>query len=74
MLSVVRRILGYEMTVAEWIGTALLVGAPYGILGVLVTVLRPDHIAAADGGLKVFAVAGSLLFWPILLVTGVCIP
>ena len=72
MLSVVRRIMGYEMTVAEWIGTALILGAPYGVLGVLVAVLNPGHIAEADGLLKVLAFVGSVVFWPILFVTDVC--
>lgn len=73
MLSVVRRILGYEMTIAEWIGTALLLGAPYGVLGIVVAVLMPDHFANADGLPRVVAFVGSVAFWPALLVTDVCV-
>ncbi|MCV7130079.1 MULTISPECIES: hypothetical protein [Mycolicibacterium] len=72
MLSVVRRILGYEMTIAEWVGTALLLGAPYGVLGIVVAVLKPDHFANADGLPRVVAFVGSVAFWPVLLVTDVC--
>ncbi|PQP51169.1 hypothetical protein NWT09_01310 [Mycolicibacterium sp. jd] len=72
MLSVVRRILGYEMTIAEWVGTALLLGAPYGVLGIVVAVLQPDHFANADGLPRVVAFVGSVAFWPVLLVTDVC--
>jgi len=69
---VVRRILGYEMTIAEWVGTALLLGAPYGVLGIVVAVLKPDHFANADGLPRVVAFVGSVAFWPVLLVTDVC--
>ncbi|KWX65746.1 hypothetical protein [Mycobacterium sp. NAZ190054] len=72
MLSVVRRILGYEMTVAEWLGAAVMAGAPYGVLGVVVAVLNPGHFADADGVQRVVGFVGSVVFWPILFVTDVC--
>lgn len=74
MLSVARRILSYEMTIAEWIGTALMLGAPYGVIGVLLAVLKPDHLAHLDGLPKAVAFVGSIVFWPVLLVTDVCMP
>jgi hypothetical protein len=74
MLSVARRILSYEMTLAEWIGTALLLGAPYGVIGVLLAVLKPDHLAHLDGLQKAVAFVGSVVFWPVLLVADVCMP
>jgi hypothetical protein len=74
MLSVARRILSYEMTFAEWLGTALLLGTPYGVIGVLLAVLRPDHLAHLDGIQKVAAFVGSVVFWPVLLVADVCLP
>jgi hypothetical protein len=74
MLSIARRILSYEMTFAEWIGTALLLGAPYGVLGVLLAVLKPDHLAHLDGLHRGVAFVGSVVFWPVLLVTDVCLP
>ena len=30
-----RKILSFEMTIAEWIGTAILVGIPYLVVGVI---------------------------------------
>lgn len=72
MLSVVRRVLGYQMTIAEWVGTALLLGVPYGVIGIAVAVLKPDHYAYADGLPSVLAFVGSVAFWPILFLTDVC--
>ncbi|WNG87982.1 hypothetical protein C6A87_001475 [Mycobacterium sp. ITM-2016-00317] len=74
MLSALRRIMDYEMTVAEWIGAALLAGAPYGALGLLVALLKPDHYAHADGLYRIVAFVGSVVFWPVLFVTDVCMP
>lgn len=74
IMRTVRRILGYEMTLAEWIGTALIVGAPYGVIGVLFSIFRADYIAQADGLGKVAAGVGSVVFWPVLLFTDVCPP
>ncbi len=69
-----RRILGYEMTLAEWIGTALILGAPYGVIGVLFSIFGSDHVAQAGGFGKVAAGVGAVVFWPVLLFTDVCPP
>lgn len=74
MLSMTRRVMDHEMTLAEWIGTALLVGAPYGVIGVLLAVFKPDHLAGLDGLQKVVAFVGAVMFWPVLLVVDVCMP
>lgn len=74
MLSVARRVMSYEMTLAEWIGTAILLWAPYGVIGVLLAVFKPDHVGHVDGLQKVVAFVGSVVFWPVLLITDVCVP
>jgi hypothetical protein len=35
MLGAVKRVLSFEMTIAEWIGTAAMLAAPYLAVGVL---------------------------------------
>lgn len=72
MLTSARRIMDYEMTLAEWFGAGLILGVPHGMLGLLFTVFRPEYIENADGVAKVGAFVGSVLFWPVLLVTEVC--
>lgn len=74
MLSVARRIMSYEMTLAEWIGAAILLGAPYGVVGVFLAVFTPDHMAHVDGLQKAVAFVGSVMFWPVLLFADVCMP
>ncbi|OAN35436.1 hypothetical protein [Mycolicibacterium iranicum] len=72
MSTSVRRIMDYEMTLAEWFGTGLLLGAPHCVIGLVFSVFRPDYIEHADGVAKVAAFVGSVLFWPVLLFTDVC--
>ncbi|PRC42632.1 hypothetical protein C6A85_000000109480 [Mycobacterium sp. ITM-2017-0098] len=74
MLSMAQRVASYEMTLAEWIGAAILLWAPYGVIGVLLAVFKPDHMAHVDGLQKVVAFVGSVAFWPVLLITDVCMP
>lgn len=62
MLGAARRVLDYRMTVAEWIGTALLLGAPYLVIGVVVALARTG--ASVD--------PGAILLWPLLLIPDVC--
>lgn len=72
MVSVLRRIMEYEMTIAEWIGIAVLVGIPHVALGIVWTVLQPQHLAGVDGFQKAAALVGGIVFWPVLLVATVC--
>ncbi|MDA2892480.1 hypothetical protein PDG61_16285 [Mycolicibacterium sp. BiH015] len=72
MLTSVRRIMDYEMTLAEWFGAGLILGVPHAAIGVLFSVVRPEYSEHADGVAKVGAFVGSVLFWPVLLVTEVC--
>lgn len=74
MPSSLRRILDYQMTVAEWIGTAVLLGTPYLVIGVVYTVLGNDFVARADGFRAAAAFVGGVVYWPVLLLAGACPP
>ncbi len=71
MLSAVRRVLAFEMTIAEWIGTAIMLAVPYLLVGVVWTVIQRDHIQlqGLDGAVSVLA---SVVSWPVLLISTVC--
>lgn len=72
MASMLGRIMDYEMTIAEWIGIAVLVGIPHVALGIVWTVFWPQHLTGVDGVQKVAALVGGAVFWPVLLVATVC--
>jgi hypothetical protein len=60
MLSALRRVLSFEMTIAEWIGTAVMLAVPYFLIGVLWAVTQPGNVLR------------SIAFWPVLLISKVC--
>jgi hypothetical protein len=59
MLGAVKRVLSFEMTIAEWIGTAAMLAAPYLAVGVL-------------WSLTVTGWPGSIVWWPVQLISTVC--
>jgi hypothetical protein len=62
MLSTLRRILVFEMTIAEWIGTAVMLAVPYLGVGVLWWSLTHSGSALA-----------SIVWWPVQLISTVCL-
>ncbi|UXA18362.1 hypothetical protein [Mycobacterium sp. SMC-4] len=72
MQDVLRRVLDYRMTVAEWIGAAVLLGTPYLMLGVIWAVSRSETFAHVEGLDKPVAIVGSVVFWPVLIAAQLC--
>jgi hypothetical protein len=72
MLSAARRVLGYQMTIAEWIGTALLLGAPYLAIGLVWTLTHTGDIAHLDPIPHAVAFLARVVSWPLLLISDVC--
>jgi len=67
-------IFGFEMTIAEWLGTAAMLAAPYLVLGVLWAVTHTAAFEAAHGTERVLVFARTVVFWPMLLLTNMCLP
>lgn len=74
MLSDPRRVLDYEMTIAEWIGAALLAGLPYLAIGVVWSLTHTSDLAGLGAPEKVTALLWAIVAWPVLLVADVCMP
>lgn len=72
MLTVARRILNFEMTIAEWIGTALMLAVPYLAVGLIWSLTHTAHLSDAHGADKVVSFLGSIASWPVLAVTNIC--
>ena len=60
MLTTPRRVLSFEMTIAEWMGTGAMLAVPYLAIGMLWALVN-------SGGVAV------IVFWPALLVSTVCL-
>jgi hypothetical protein len=72
VLAALRRILSFEMTIAEWIGTALILAVPYLLIGVVWSLTYTAHLSQAHGAAKVVSILGSIASWPVLAVTNIC--
>lgn len=72
MLTAARKVLGFQMTIAEWIGTAIILAVPYLIIGVIWSATHTDHLEGMRGLDAVVSFLGSIVSWPVLLFTNVC--
>lgn len=72
MLEKVRRVLGFQITIAELIGLALIVGTPYLLVGVVWSTTHTDHLHEMHGADLVVSFLGSIVSWPVLLFANVC--
>lgn len=70
MLSTLRQVMRLEMTIAEWIGTAIIVNVPYLVIGVVWTATHTEHLDAGVG--RLIQVIGSIACWPALVFSAVC--
>ncbi|MEO3758771.1 hypothetical protein ABGB19_10870 [Mycobacterium sp. B14F4] len=72
MLSALRRLLGFQVTVGELIVVALVVGTPYLIVGAFWATTHTEHLAQMAGLDLIVSYLGSIVSWPVLLFADVC--
>lgn len=72
MLTALRNLLDYKMTVAELIGLAVIVGVPYLLVGLVWSVTHTSHLHQLHGADAVVSFLGSIVSWPVLLFSNVC--
>jgi hypothetical protein len=72
VLTAVRKILGFEMTIAEWLGTAILAAAPYLVIGVIWALTHTQQLSGLTGIDRAASFLGSIVSWPVLLFSDVC--
>lgn len=72
MLSKIRQVLGFQITIAELIGLGLIVGTPYLLVGVIWSTTHTDHLHHMQGADLVVSFLGSIVSWPVLLFADVC--
>ena len=72
MLGALRRLLGLQVTVGELIMVALIVGTPYLIVGVIWSSTHTEHLQHMDGLDLAISYLGSIVSWPVLLISDVC--
>jgi hypothetical protein len=71
-LEKVRRILGYQLTIAELIGIGIILGTPYLLVGTIWSTTHTAHLQQMHGADLVVSFLGSIVSWPVLLFANVC--
>jgi hypothetical protein len=71
MLAAARKVLAFQMTIAEWIGTGAMLAVPYLLIGVVWTAIAGDQIGW-DGSARILSILVSIASWPVLIVPAVC--
>jgi hypothetical protein len=70
MLATMRKVVAFRMTIAEWIGTAIMLLVPYFVVGVVWALFHTHQFAAAAGFHRVVLIVGTVASWPALLISG----
>ncbi len=66
-----QRFLDYEMKVSEFLGFLILVGIPYGVIGVIWSLTHMDHLGNLSGIDRIVSFLGAIVCWPVLLFSNV---
>ena len=72
MLERVRQVLGCQLTIAELIGLGLIIGTPYLVVGTIWSTTHAAHLQHTHGADLVASFLGSMVSWPVLLFSDVC--
>jgi hypothetical protein len=72
MIPKLRRVLSYQLTIAELIGIGLLLGTPYLIVGLIWSATHTEHLTRMTSADLVVSFLGSIASWPVLLFSNVC--
>jgi hypothetical protein len=73
MLAKLRRLLDFELSLAELIGIGLLFGTPYLIVGVVWSSTHTEPLHEMGHVDLLISMLGSIVLWPVLLVANVCL-
>ena len=72
VFGALRRLLGFQVTIGELIIVALILGTPYLIVGVIWSSTHTVHLQHMAGADLVVWYLGSIVSWPVLLFSDVC--
>ncbi len=72
MLPKLRQVLSCQLTIAERMGIAAILGIPYLIIGIIWSATHTEHLRQMQGADLVMFFLGSIVSWPVLLFANVC--
>ncbi|MEB3984089.1 hypothetical protein OQ968_22835 [Mycobacterium sp. 663a-19] len=72
MLDKVRRVLGFQVTIGQLIAIGLILGTPYLLIGTIWSTTHTEHLHQMHGVDLAVSFLGSIVSWPVLLFSNVC--
>jgi NADH:ubiquinone oxidoreductase subunit 4 (subunit M) len=72
MLDKVRRVLGFQVTIAQLIAIGLITGTPYLLIGTIWSITHAEHLHQMQGVDLAVSFLGQIVSWPVLLFSNVC--
>jgi NADH:ubiquinone oxidoreductase subunit 4 (subunit M) len=73
MLARFRRLMDFELSLAELIGVGLMLAGPYLIVGLVWASTHTGSFQRMGGVELLVAMLGSIVLWPALLLANVCL-
>jgi NADH:ubiquinone oxidoreductase subunit 4 (subunit M) len=73
MLEKLRRVLDFQLTIAQLIAIGLILGTPYLLVGTIWSITHTEHLHQMHGVDLAVSFLGSIVSWPVLLFSNVCV-
>jgi hypothetical protein len=73
MLTKFRRLMDFELSIAELIGIGLLLAGPYLIVGLVWSSTHTGAFQRMGGVELLVSLIGSMVLWPALMLANVCL-
>jgi len=67
----IKEVLDYRISIRQLVAIALVLGVPYGIIGVVWAFTHAEHLSALSGLDKVFSFIGEVIAWPPLVISDI---
>lgn len=67
-----RQVLGFELSIGRLLAIGLTIGPPYLLVGTVWSTTHTQHLAQLQGADLAVSYLGSIVSWPVLLFSNVC--
>ncbi|OBI94020.1 hypothetical protein [Mycobacterium asiaticum] len=72
MLQTIRRVLSYQLTAGRLLAIGIVIGVPYLLVGTVWSNTHTEHLRELHGADLAVSYLGSIVSWPVLLFSNVC--
>jgi hypothetical protein len=72
MLERLRQVLAFQLSIGQLIAIGVLVGTPYLLVGTIWSTTHTEHLHQMQGADFAVSFLGSIVSWPVLLFSNVC--